>query len=603
MSAGRPRVLKARQAQHVRGDEMAGTTGRSRSAAIVAAVLMTLAVVLTLGSPLPAQAKPRVTPPASPAPGEDPVLGAGQLVELAKGARDVRVEESPHGAHVAVSWTVRAGGRSVLWARVKRGSTWGRKVRLSPRKADVVRHDVDLDSDGSLLAAWAERRGKVHSVVVRRVAGNKAARPVSFRARARGGPQVAAGPWRDAVAWVTRHRRTLRPVTSADVGAGWSGPEVLGPRLRTPVVADSLALDADSRYMHLTYLTRDRGAEDPDRPDQKVLAATASWSVLSPTSDRWATRHHLGPLQRLERPRAPMVAVDRSDVATLVFHDNAGPLASGARPYPVVRLFDPRRSGTLTSRLDDLRSLEVTGDDGRPRVLAGVRHREGHVLAAFDTSTGLAPLLKQVTSPEVPGDFDPRDWPTYSACTPARHWFFVWSGDWAEMHCLDNEAGDHVALLNDAFDPTRPVSRVDPDPALPGSTVEGAVPDPLVPIIVLTEDLPRTTADAVWLLDHTAGGTEPRPARLRMKQVRRPKLTGKARVGATLRARPGTWRAAPARVTFRWFVGKRRIAGAKGATLTLTPAVAGTRIRVTMTLTRAGHAPVRVTRQSARVRR
>ena len=49
--------------------------------------------------------------------------------------------------------------------------------------------------------------------------------------------------------------------------------------------------------------------------------------------------------------------------------------------------------------------------------------------------------------------------------------------------------------------------------------------------------------------------------------------------------------------------GRKLSAGAKGATLTLTPAVAGTRIRVTMTLTRAGHAPVRVTRQSARVRR
>lgn len=578
---------------------------RGHSRSVAWAVALTLALAAPLAAiPSTAEARPRVTPPTSPAPGEESVLRPGQLVSLGAGAKDVRVDESPYGSHVAVTWTVRSQGRDVLWARVKRGSSWGAKVRLSGRRAHVVRHDMDLDSDGSLLVGWAQRRGKKHSVVVRRVVGSQARSTTTFPGRARGGPRVGAGPWRDVVAWTTTHRKTLRPTTSVDVGAGFQRAKVVGPRVRTPVVADSLAVDADGRHVHLTYLTRARAAEDPDRPERKVLAATATWSVMTPRKDRWSTWQHLGPLQPLASPITPMIAVDRHDVAALVFHDNAGPISQGARPYPVVRLFDPRGAGSPLARLDDTRSLEVTGDDGRPRVVSGVRHRAGHVLAAFDTTTGLSPLLKQVTSPEARGEFDPRDWPTFSACTPARHWFFVWSGDWAEIHCLDNDSGDHVAVLNDIFDPTRPVSRVDPDPALAGSSVAGAVPDPLVPVLTLTERLRKASAAPVWLLDHTAGGTDPRPARLRMVRARKASLAGKARVGRTLVARPGTWRPAPARVTYRWFAGPRRIKGVNGPELTLTKAMTGTRIRVTMTLTRSGHARTTVTpRRTPPVRR
>jgi hypothetical protein len=70
-------------------------------------------------------------------------------------------------------------------------------------------------------------------------------------------------------------------------------------------------------------------------------------------------------------------------------------------------------------------------------------------------------------------------------------------------------------------------------------------------------------------------------------QAPTPKLSGKAKVGKTLTAQPGTW-SPSATLTYRWFASGKAIKGASSPTLTLTKKHAGKRITVRVTASRPG---------------
>lgn len=76
-----------------------------------------------------------------------------------------------------------------------------------------------------------------------------------------------------------------------------------------------------------------------------------------------------------------------------------------------------------------------------------------------------------------------------------------------------------------------------------------------------------------------------------------PKVTGTARVGSKLTAKPGTWAPAPVTLTYRWYRGSSPISGATKTTYTLTKSDAGKKISVRVTGKRTGY--VSVTKASA----
>ncbi|MEI5672246.1 MULTISPECIES: carboxypeptidase-like regulatory domain-containing protein [unclassified Nocardioides] len=95
--------------------------------------------------------------------------------------------------------------------------------------------------------------------------------------------------------------------------------------------------------------------------------------------------------------------------------------------------------------------------------------------------------------------------------------------------------------------------------------------------------------------------TPPAPAKL---TPARPVVRGKARVGRTLRARPGTWRPAPVRLTYAWFRGAKRIPGATKATYRVTRKDVGKRISVRVTGRKAGYTSAsRTSAKTIKVRR
>lgn len=71
-----------------------------------------------------------------------------------------------------------------------------------------------------------------------------------------------------------------------------------------------------------------------------------------------------------------------------------------------------------------------------------------------------------------------------------------------------------------------------------------------------------------------------------------PRVTGPLRVGRTVMARVGRTSPAGVRLTYRWLAGQRRVGGT-GPQLRLRPGQRGSRIRVVVTATRPGSAPVR----------
>jgi len=73
-------------------------------------------------------------------------------------------------------------------------------------------------------------------------------------------------------------------------------------------------------------------------------------------------------------------------------------------------------------------------------------------------------------------------------------------------------------------------------------------------------------------------------------------ITGVKKVGHTLTARAGTWRPAGVKLSYRWYVGSKAIAGANHRTLKIRAAWAGKRLTVRVTGRKSGAAPATVKR-------
>ncbi|GLF94947.1 cell surface protein [Streptomyces yaizuensis] len=74
------------------------------------------------------------------------------------------------------------------------------------------------------------------------------------------------------------------------------------------------------------------------------------------------------------------------------------------------------------------------------------------------------------------------------------------------------------------------------------------------------------------------------------KATKVPVISGAAKVGRTLTAKPGTWTPAPTSYGYQWYAGGRAISGATKSTLTLKSAQRGKKITVKVTARRTGHA-------------
>lgn len=84
--------------------------------------------------------------------------------------------------------------------------------------------------------------------------------------------------------------------------------------------------------------------------------------------------------------------------------------------------------------------------------------------------------------------------------------------------------------------------------------------------------------------------------------VRKPAITGTAKVGARLSATPGTWSPKPTRIAFAWYRGSTAIKGATKPTYTVARADRGHRLTVRAVASRPGWTTTTATSTSVRVR-
>ncbi|WP_110239173.1 hypothetical protein [Nocardioides gilvus] len=534
------------------------------------------ALSLTLLAPgIAAQATPVVQPNAIP--GMDAVLRPAKLVALAPGATQVTVKESAHGGTVAVSWSVRSkSGRSEIWARVKRGASWGRAVRISDRRATALRHTTDIDSNGALLVGWYEKRGKKRAVVVRRLSGTKLSARKTFSVKAQDGPYVSAGPMQDAVAWTVKKKGVTRPYVSIDAGAGFKSPTMVGAATtKHSAIKGKLSLNSDGPQVHLVHLVKNTASN----------RAEASWSVLEPArSNSWQRYSNLGPKQAVTSPHPPFVAVNDNGAAALIFTNRD---AVDQVRYPSLFLYHPGRSGRALDRLEEARDIAHPDGDSDTRAdipLRSVQNRRGSLMVSYADSPG---MLKRLTAPDGNG-FSSREWVADALCAPRTNWFFAWPPDEPEFHCIDDESTPGSLQIQHANVGLQATWRPDPRSRAP---LRGKVPDPLVPLLQITEDV-AGTKDPVWIVDHTEGGRDPGAPRLKFTRVKQPKVAGTARVGSALRVKAGVWRAQPAKTTYRWYAGKKKIKGKAGTKprLRLTKKMARKKISVKVAVTRSGYA-------------
>jgi hypothetical protein len=83
-----------------------------------------------------------------------------------------------------------------------------------------------------------------------------------------------------------------------------------------------------------------------------------------------------------------------------------------------------------------------------------------------------------------------------------------------------------------------------------------------------------------------------------------PRISGRAKVGQTLRVSTSAWRPSPVRLTYRWYANGRAIAGATRTSFRVPSAARGKRITVKVTGTRSGYTTVtRTSSATARVAR
>jgi hypothetical protein len=85
--------------------------------------------------------------------------------------------------------------------------------------------------------------------------------------------------------------------------------------------------------------------------------------------------------------------------------------------------------------------------------------------------------------------------------------------------------------------------------------------------------------------------------------VERPRITGVARVGGTVRVSRGVWEPDSVTRSYQWYVDGRRVRHATTRRLVLRPGHLGNRVRVRVHATAAGHSPATVWTRAVRVRR
>jgi hypothetical protein len=545
----------------------------------VATVVALFALVVT------GWALPGSTADALPVTGLDP---AGFL-ELPDGAIDIQTARS-RGGSVAYLYSVEDPDTNVraLWVRVKSGAAWAAPVMVSHPDHSAYRPSIDVLGDGAALVAWEEDLvGTPDQIVVRRVDGGSAGARREIPVDPYDGPYVSSGPTRDVVAW-TRYSVDAHKAFAAVAPTGGAFGAVMpvsDPGWSGSVVDGSLSVSADAGRLHALFLKRD---------DSNTFYEPAWATYDSVSSPNWKAFELTSSYQDGINDSTPRLGVDGSGHAVLAVGDKIDGWHGEAYvfhppPPEAVALpdFDVREHLSAAVHLGSTSALGVVERGGSvDALLGGTVPTSARVQPS--TGSGVEAFPMSATRPE---------------CTSAP-WVLVET----DFICADHPDpyGSKVEIWSDATGLLGELT-----PSVGATQVTVSTPNVAVPLLLVKEN--RTNPDPLWILDLSSDDTgsppsplppPPEPQAPTFVMTGAPTVTGKAIVGRKLRAYAGSWQPAPSSVGYRWYVGKKVIKAATGPKLRLASTYRGKRVRVLITVTRAGYPPVvTVAHARGRVRR
>ena len=523
-----------------------------------------------------------------------PASGLTGWVDIPDAATVIGADAGPARSTLAVLYTVPnavdAGIRET-WLVMRTGGTWGTATLISDPTRDSYQQHLDVGADGAVEVVWGEDvpGTTTDQMVVRRAGPSGLGARREIPVEPFNDPLVANGQDRTVVAWDQYDGGSfLRVKAAIDNGSGFGTPEA--------VSGTTAAWDGDTR---LGDVTADAGIHVVM---QRTNAGTHDAA--------WATRNLDGTWTRVESlpetytaaaaPLPRVVAEPASGDALLLHNHRVGDVL---HHKATVFEADPMAVGPADERLTAAVDLGPTGNRGSQgaildgTVLVGVL---GTALASVAAAQGAAGAT--LRSPAAAQCADHRwvlteglQFVCLLRSDPAGAWVQLWSGDGALLDEVTPGPGATKVSLG-IIDATVPVLLV--------TETTGASPAPKALLYVGTtapqpptstpEPTPEPTPAPIPA-PAPAQVPAPTPAPTAFTQVAAPKVLGKARVGRTLRAVPGTWSPTPTRTTYRWLANGKKIRKATQARLKVTAALRGKRLAVRITVAATGVAGRTVT--------
>lgn len=554
-----------------------GSRSRVRHRTVTTVVAL-LALVVT------GWALPGAPANALPITGLDPTA----FLALPDGAYDVRTARS-RGGSVAYAYRLDDSATDVpgLWVRVKSGASWSAPVLVSHPDRGAASPSLDVLGNGAALVAWEEDVvGAPDQIVVRRVDGGSAGARRELPVLPYDGPYVSGGPTRDLVAWTQYSNGAVRAFAAVAPTGGAFGAAmpVSDPGWSGSVVDGSLSVSADAGRLHALFLKRD------DNYDFYEPAWSSYDAVSSPSWEAF----ELTDSYQDSSSATPRLGVDGAGHAVLAVGDQIGGWHGEAyvfHPPPPESIalpdFDVREHLSDAVPLGTSSAVGVVERGGTvDALLGGTVPTSARVLPS--TGSGVEVSTSSATRPE---------------CTGAP-WVLAGTDFVCARH--PDPYGSTVEIWSDATGLLGELT-----PSLGATQVTVTTPSAAVPLLVVKEN--RDGVDPRWILDLSSDDAGPPPPpppppppapAPTFVMTGSPKVIGKTIIGRKLRAYAGTWQPAPSRIGYRWYVGKKVIKAATGPKLRLRSTYRGKRVRVRITVSRAGYpSVVKVVYAKGKVRR
>lgn len=514
----------------------------------------------------------------------DPASGSAGWVDIPDSATVLGADASPARATLAVLFIVPSATDGTVretWVLVRSGGAWGSPTLVSDPSRDSYQQHLDVGADGAVEVVWGEDvpGTTADQMVVRRVTGSGAGPRREIPVEPFGDPLVANGQGRTVVAWDQYDGGSyLRVKAAIDAGGGFGAPET--------VTGTTAAWDGDTR---LGDVTADAGIHVVMQRDN-AGNHDAAWATRN-VDGSWTRVESLPETYTATADVLPRVVAEPASGDALLLHGHrvSGVLHHKATVFEA----DPLAVGPADERLTAPVDLGPTGNrSSRGAVLDGTTLVGvlGTALASVSATQGVAAAtLRSPTAAQCADHTWVLTEGLQFVCLlrsdPAGSWVQLWSGDGALLGEVTPGPGAGKVSLG-VIDATVPVLLVTEttgaSPAPKGLLYVGTTTS--VPPTGTPGPSPTTVPPSTGTT--TAAPTPPAPTTFSALTPAR--VRGKARVGRTLRAVPGTWSPAPTRTTYRWLANGTKVRKATRASLKVTPALRGKRVQVRITLLASG---------------